>query len=141
MTKKPNLDPRFLDKKETYALMLSAIYASEADPNYRLLSDLMYLLDDKAFKEFLTLFEGQTIRIPTIAELTEMLKALTIYTYKDIHQLSWKEVAKLGGAQDSPSNPYKGSIAYQKLKAAMRENKVSTGGIFDEFPSKVLDLN
>lgn len=141
MKKKPNLDPRFLDKKETYALMLSAIYASEADPNYRLLADLMYLLDDKAFKEFLTLFEGQTIRIPTIAELTEMLKALTIYTYKDIHGLSWKDVAKLIGAQDTTAQPYRGSIAYQKLKAAMRENKVSTGGIFDEFPSKATNFN
>lgn len=141
MKKKPNLDPRFLDKKETYALMLSAIYASEADSNYRLLADLMYLLDDKAFKEFLTLFEGQTIRIPTITELTEMLKALTIYTYKDIHGLSWKDVAKLVGAQDTTAQPYRGSIAYQKLKAAMRENKVSTGGIFDEFPSKATNFN
>ena len=141
MKKKPNLDPRFLDKKETYALMLSAIYASEADSNYRLLADLMYLLDDKAFKEFLTLFEGQTIRIPTIAELTEMLKALTIYTYKDIHGLSWKDVAKLVGAQNTTAQPYRGSIAYQKLKAAMRENKVSTGGIFDEFPSKATNFN
>lgn len=141
MTRKLNVDPRFLDKKETYALMLSAIYASEADPSYRLLSDLMYILDDQMFKEFLTLFEGQTITIPTMSQLTEMLKALTIYTYKDIQGLEWKEVAKLVGAQDAPSNPYRGSIAYQKLKAAMRDKKVSTGGIFDEFPSKDTNIN
>lgn len=134
-------DIRFLDKKETYALMLSAIYASEVDENYRLLADIMYLLDTETFKSFLTLFEGQTIKIPSKQQLAEMLKALTIYTYRDIHGLEWDKIAEMLGEVNIPSKPYRGSLAYKKLLQALKEKKLNIGGIFDEFPSKLSDIN
>ena len=140
--KKPNVDVRFLDKKETYSLMLSAIYAAEADPNYRLLADLMYLLDDEEFKGFLTLFEGQTITIPTLQQLTEMLKALTIYTYRNVQGLSWKDTAQIMGEIDAPSSPYRGNAAYRALIQAIQDHNLNVGGIFNEFrPGGTQDLN
>lgn len=121
-------DVRFLDNKETYSLLLSAIYASECDSKYKLLSDLVYTLDNKSFKAFLTLYEGQTITIPSLNELTAMLKALTIFTYKDLQGMKWPEIRRISGDKSIPNG---GTPEYKRLKQLIRDNKITIGGILD----------
>lgn len=139
MSSKPDI--RLLDKKETYSLILSAIYASEADPAYRLLSDLMYMMDDETFKSFLTLFEGQTIKVPTMQMLSQMLTALMTYTYRDIQGRDWHEVAKLVGFEDTPARPFRGTDKYKELVKNIKEKKITVGGVFDDFPTKSCTVN
>ena len=135
------IDIRFLDKKETYSVLLSAIYASEGDPKYRLLSDLMYMMDDETFKSFITLFEGQTITVPTLSQLTEMLKALMIYTYRNIQGKDWDTIAKLVGAKTNSENPFRGTPEYKNLINSMKAKNIEVGGVFSDFPSKSVDIN
>lgn len=127
-------DLKFLDKKDTYSLILSAIYASEVDDNYMLLSDLMYMLDDEAFKSFITLFEGQTIKIPSIKQFVEMLKALAIFTYHDIQKLSFNQVGQILGVEHP--RQFKGTPEYNRLVKLISDKKLEIGGVFDDFPSK-----
>ena len=124
------MDLSFLDKKDTYSFLMSAIYASKADDNYQLLSDLIYALDNDSFINFLSLFEGQTITIPSIQELTEMIKALAILAYKDIDKLPLDEVAvKFGSTKQGILN----HCYYRKLKDNISQNKIKVGGLLDEF--------
>lgn len=122
------MDLSFLDKQDTYSVLLSAIYAAEANPEYRLLSDLMYLLDSESFKNFLTLYEGQTLKIPTLDQLAKMLQAMYILAYHDIDKMPLDQVkAKLGIPQESYL-PY-----YKKLKQALNREQIQVGGILDGY--------
>lgn len=124
------MDLSFLDKKDTYSFLMSAIYASKADDKYQLLSDLIYALDDKSFINFMSLFEGQTITIPTIQELTDMIKALAILAYKDIDKLAIDTIAqKLGINSKNVIN----DCHYNTLKDSLMQNKIRVGGLLDEF--------
>lgn len=124
-----------LDKKDTYSFLLSALYASSANPEYMLLSDLLYVLDNKNFQRFLALFEGQTLKIPTIQELTSMLTALMIYAYHDIDKKPLDIVLKDLGIP-MQGKDYKGPDAYIQLKKAIKAGNIEIGGMFSDFPSK-----
>ena len=124
------MDLSFLDKKDTYSFLMSAVYASKADDNYQLLCDLVYALDDKSLINFISLFEGQTITIPTIQELTNMIKALAILAYKDIDKLPVETIAEKLGVD--PQNVVK-NYHYNKLKDNLMRNKIKVGGLLDEF--------
>lgn len=108
---------------------MSAIYASTCDSDYMLMSDLVYALDSESFKNFLTLFEGQTIKVPTIEEIKSMITAMTILAYHDIDKVPMPEVLKSLGIQDVPS-------CYKKLKELLLKNKIKVGGILDGYPTK-----
>lgn len=135
MTKKIT-DFTFLDKKDTYAIMLALLYASDSDPNYKLLADLMYILDEETFKTFLKLFEGQTIRIPKLKDLSEMLKALTIYTYRNIQETSWEDIAHMLGMSYDSHNPFRGTAEYKRLEKLITNNGIRIGGVLDDCNKK-----
>ena len=123
------MDLSFLNKEQSYAFLMSAIYASTCDDNYMLMSDLVYALDSESFKNFITLFEGQTIKVPKIEEIQSMLTAMSILAYHDIDKVPMVDVLKSLGIQDVP-------LCYKKLKALLAKNKVKVGGILDEYPTK-----
>ena len=129
---------RVLDKKDTFSFILSAIYAAQADPNYTVLADLIYMLDEKEFKRFMGLFEGQTIKIPTIKELNDMLGALMLYSYVDIEGMDIRKAMKELGYCLESDNRGKGPSEYLRLKQLIKEQKVNVGGVLDGFPSKSL---
>lgn len=133
------MDISLLDKKDTYSFLLSAIYAASADPEYMLLSDLLYVLDSKNFKKFLSLFEGQTLKIPSLQELTKMLTAMMIYAYHDIDNKPMDIVLKDLGIP-CPYKNYPGPETYLKLKKAIKEHNVEIGGLFNDFPSKAAKI-
>lgn len=124
------MDLSFLDKQDTYSLLMSAIYAAETDPSYLLLSDLMYALDSESFKNFLSLFEGQTLKIPTIEQLTQMIEALAVLAYHDIDKMPLEEVKiKLG------ISPTSALTSYKKLKQALKMHNIQIGGLLDGYAS------
>lgn len=129
------IEGKFLDKQDTYSFLLSAIYASKADDRYALLSDLIYILDEQNFKNFLTLYEGQTIKIPSMQVISEILRAISIYAYHDIDGMSIYEACKKVGMKDIPKQGFKGPAEYLRLRQCIRDHNVEIGGILDGFPS------
>jgi len=126
------MDIKFLNKTDTYSFLLSAIYAAEVNPEYMLLADLLYALDEKSFKNVITLFEGQTLAIPTIEKITSMLTAMMIYTYCDIDKKPLDIVLRDLGLPYQNTN---GPREYQKLKELIKAHKINIGGMFGDFPS------
>lgn len=127
------MDLSYLDKKDTYSLLLSAIYASEADDDYRFLADLVFALDSKNFRNFISLFEGQTIKIPSIQKITRMLSILLIYAYHDVEKLSMPQTLKTLGIDYVEASGLK--LEYDKFKQLIKDKKIEVGGILDGFPT------
>ena len=62
-----------LDKQDIYSLILFTLYKLKDVSEYSVLSELIYILDDKSFARFLSYFEGQTIKVPKINDLKNII--------------------------------------------------------------------
>ena len=71
-----------LDKEDIYSLILFVLYRLKDVSEYSILSELIYLLDNKSFTNFLSYFEGQTIKVPKISDLMDIINALLFYERK-----------------------------------------------------------
>lgn len=71
-----------LDKEDIYSLILFTFYKLKDISEYSILGELVYLLDNKSFTNFLSYFEGQTIKVPKISDLTNIVNALLFYERK-----------------------------------------------------------
>lgn len=121
-----------LNKKDTYDFLLACIYASHSDdPKYALLSDLVLALDEESFKNFLTLFEGQTITIPSMKELITMLKAMTIQASLSKNNDNMEVVLSALGYKDTQHFPKE----YKKFRKLLTTGKVRIGGLIDDYPN------
>lgn len=68
-------------------LILSKLEPSDKN---RMIAELSYLLDTQSFINLLWYFEGETIRIPTRAELKEVLQMMMIYYHHQVLDKTWK---------------------------------------------------
>lgn len=75
-----------LTVKDTYSLLMFALYTLKNDPKYSTLSELSYILDRENFLKMLEYYGGLTIKIPTVDELHVLLNALALYNYVDIQK-------------------------------------------------------
>ena len=73
-----------LNKEDLYSLMLFALYKLKDDKEYSTLSELVYILDKESLFNFLNLYGGLTITIPTLYELKKMVYALMVYQQVNI---------------------------------------------------------
>lgn len=71
-----------LDKEDIYSLILFVLYRLKDVSEYSILSELIYLLDNKSFTNFLSYFEGQIIKVPKISDLMDIINALLFYERK-----------------------------------------------------------
>ena len=92
-----NSNLEFLDMNDTYSLALLLLYASSDNPRFSTLSELVYILDHKSFINFMKYFEGQTIQIPTIKEMSDSLKLLMLFQYSKVEKLDWHEALNRSG--------------------------------------------
>lgn len=88
-----------LDKKDIYSLILFTLYRLKNVSEYSILSELIYLLDNKSFTNFLSYFEGQTIKVPKISDLTNIINALIFYERKINSKLTDDEIFQSLGIQ------------------------------------------
>ena len=88
-----------LDKKDIYSLILFTLYRLKNVSEYSILSELIYLLDNKSFTNFLSYFEGQTIKVPKISDLTNIINALIFYERKINSKLADDEIFQSLGIQ------------------------------------------
>lgn len=68
-----------MEKKDTWIMLLFALYKLRDDPDWLVLSELSYILDTRALVKFLSYFENMTIKIPPMRDLHLLLHALTLY--------------------------------------------------------------
>lgn len=81
-----------LDKQDIYSLILFTLYRLKDVSEYSVLSELVYILDEKSFSRFLSYFEGQTIKIPKIQDLRNIINALLFYERKSNTDLTDDEI-------------------------------------------------
>lgn len=68
-----------LDKKDIYSLILFVLYRLKEKPEYSTLSELVFILDNESFINFLNYYGGTTITVPTVKEFKDIVDALMYY--------------------------------------------------------------
>ena len=68
-----------LKNKDIYHILLYAIYKCTDDPDYSIISELIYAMDEKSLLNFCSIFGGCTIKVPTIDELKVYTNGLLVY--------------------------------------------------------------
>lgn len=79
-----------LKQKDVFNIMLFVLYKLKDIPDYKVLSELFYLVDKEALLNICQYYGGMTVRIPTIDELNNILNALTLYLKVDIQHLNFE---------------------------------------------------
>lgn len=116
------------NREETYSIVMLLLFVYKDHPRYSTMSELSTILDHDNFVKFIRYYEGQTIQVPTIEEISKSLKALMMYQYYDVEKMSWEEALCLAGF-----NREDGKTA-RRLLAAFRQSikKYRIGGLSDD---------
>ena len=80
-----------LSKEDTYSMVFLLMFIFKKDKNYSILNELPYILDFDNFMKFIKYFEGQTITIPTMNEMSKYFKVLLLYQYYVVERGDWKK--------------------------------------------------
>jgi hypothetical protein len=106
----------YLLKDDTYSILGILLYATSGNPRYSLLNELVYLMDNRSFVNFLKYYEGQTIQVPTLEETQEALRFLLYFQYAEIEGLGHY------AAMDKAGIPRcKGKLVMTRLKQFKEE--------------------
>jgi len=93
--KKNNIERKInkiLNEEETFMLSLILLAHMHEDEKYKDLSNLMFLFDNyKGFKQFIKYYEGTTIKIPTVKELKQCLRLLSLFQKVKIDKKDFNE--------------------------------------------------
>ena len=81
-----------LNKDDIYSLILYTLYRLKDVSGYSVLGELVYILDHESFTRFMGYFEGQTITVPKIQDLKDIINALLFYERKNNTKLSDDEI-------------------------------------------------
>lgn len=92
-----NRDLSRMSQSDIYSIVCELLYTIKDDPKYSILSELVYLLDQKSFINFIKYFGGTTISIPTLEDFRKTIKIIQLYYYFNIENLSWREALEKSG--------------------------------------------
>lgn len=83
---KKNLKQEFekLTKRDVYSTLLFILYQLGTIPKYKVLRDMLFVLDRKTFLKLCEFYGGKTVTFPTIEQLQSALDILKIYREVDI---------------------------------------------------------
>lgn len=108
-----------LNKEDTYSTALLLMFVFSRNPKYSTLSELSYILDHENFLKFIKYYEGQTIEVPTVDEISSALKTLLVYQYYVIEEMPWREAIVKAGFLESES--YRAQRLLYKFRSTMDE--------------------
>lgn len=114
-----------LNKEDIYSLMLFVLYKCNEKNEFSSLSQLSYILDVKSLLKLCEFYGGQTITIPTIDELRELLDALLIYQMIEIEHKDIDEI--------KDKYNFNTIKLYTKIKEILSEYSFNSGRKVDEF--------
>lgn len=83
-----------LEQPDIYSLLLFSVYKLYDIPEYSTLSELVYTLDKQNLFNFLSMYGGMTIKVPTMQELQKMLDALLLYQLINFENMESKDALK-----------------------------------------------
>lgn len=86
-----------LNNDDIYSMSMMLLYASKDNPKYSTLSELMFILDHDNFLNFIKYFEGQTIQVPTLSDMSDSIKALLLYQYVVLEKQDFYQAMELVG--------------------------------------------
>lgn len=90
-----------MKEPDIYSVLCGLLYELKDDPDYAILSELAYLLDNKSFINLIQYFGGQTVKIPTVDEVKECIQLLLLYQYVNIEKKPWKDALVMAGFSTS----------------------------------------
>ena len=99
-----------MQEQDVYSVICSLLYDLKRVPEYTTLSELCYLLDVDSFLKLIKYFGGQTIKIPTKEELSEVIQILLLFQYSEVEKRPWKDAVLLAGFDSN-----RGKGAHNKL--------------------------
>ena len=74
----------FLKEQDVYSLVLFILYQLHGTKEYSSISELSYVLDKDNLLKLCEFFGGQTITIPTLDEIEELVCGLVLYKHINI---------------------------------------------------------
>lgn len=93
--KKSNIEKqinKILNEEETFMLSIILLAHMHEDKKYKSLSELIFLFDNyKGFKQFIRFYEGTSIDVPTVKELKQALKLLSLFQKVKIDKRDFDE--------------------------------------------------
>jgi hypothetical protein len=83
-----------LQLTDVYSLMLFSIFKMKDVPEYSTLSELAYILDRESLFNFLEYYGGTTIRVPTLQEFNQIIRALLLYQAVNLEDVDFNKAFK-----------------------------------------------
>jgi hypothetical protein len=83
-----------LQLTDVYSLMLFSIFKMKDIPEYSTLSELAYILDKESLFNFLEYYGGTTIKVPTIQEFNQVIRALLLYQAVNLEGVEFNKAFK-----------------------------------------------
>jgi hypothetical protein len=72
-----------MDKNDISSLILFTLYKLKDVPEYSVVSELPYILDNDSFIRFLNYYGGKTIKVPTVEEFNDIVNSILVYATKE----------------------------------------------------------
>jgi hypothetical protein len=118
-------DLNALNSRDAVSIAISLLYVLRKDPQYTIVSELSYLLDENSFMKLIKYFGGETIRIPEFNEVNDMLKILLLYQYHTVNKNSWEESLKMSGFDPESDNNTQTRKQFKKLTSLLETINLS----------------
>jgi hypothetical protein len=83
-----------LQLTDVYSLMLFSIFKMKDIPEYSTLSELAYILDKESLFNFLEYYGGTTIKVPTLQEFNQIIRALLLYQAVNLENIDFNKAFK-----------------------------------------------
>lgn len=112
-----------LDSYEIYTLVLFALYKMTKVPEYSVLSELLFTMDRKTLLRFCAIFGGETIKVPTLEDLSILLIALQLYQKIQVEKMSLSEA--INSCSISKSNMKKVLNTYETIVKLFDKGELS----------------
>ena len=110
-----------LRQQDIYSLMLFVLYKLKNNANYSTVSEVAYLLNKEDLLTLCEFYGGQTITIPTIAELECILNALLMFEKVDLRGESYNKVVSEFSFRDVDKQQLVN--AYEAIKYILKDYK------------------
>ncbi len=91
------IDIEKLNESDIFSTSLFILYRISKIPEYSLISELPYLLDEDNMLKLITYYGGKTIKIPTLGEFKGTLKILLLYQGYKVEGKPWLESLRAAG--------------------------------------------
>lgn len=115
-----------LKESDLWSLVLFVLCKLKEAPEYSSLSELAFILDKSNFLHLCEYFGGQTITIPTMDELEDLLYGLLLYYYVDVEMVTWEDAITTIGKTKSVPDIRK---IYRKVKEVLTQYDIHPRGV------------